>query len=184
MFTIFSICTSQFLCYFLIDDIFSYFASEIYPFIFLRILIAGLIYISINWITMSPIYKLEREIIFISYILFTISLTLFRIKLDYTRTMNFNIFDMLNYSKSTIFLNIVFFIPFGYYAKSRVKLKFIYSFAFFLTFIIFIELFQHYLNVGIFDISDLTLNSFGFIFGYLARKTVISFFTPKIKQCN
>lgn len=179
LFVIISITISQLLCYFFMDDVFVNFATATQSFLCLRLLIAGLIYISINWVVKNSIYKLEKDIVFLIYIFLSICLSLFRFKLAFYRPWNFNITDIINYSKTTIFFNIIFYIPFGCYLGNRLKINTLYSSIVFLFYIVIIEISQHYLNVGFFDISDIILNYLGFLIGYITQKTIVSFLNTK-----
>lgn len=179
LFGMFSIGISQFLCYLFIDDVFVNFATATQAFLCLRLVIAILIYISINWVMKSPIYNLEKDILFLSYVFLSISISLLRFKLAFYKPGNFNVINIIHYSKTTIFFNILFYIPFGYYLRSRLKLKTLYKFIIFLFYIVIIEISQHLLNVGFFDINDVILNCLGFLIGYIAQKTIMSFLTTK-----
>ncbi|QNU66740.1 VanZ family protein [Ruminiclostridium herbifermentans] len=172
IFAIVSLGISQFLCYFFVDDVFVNFATAEQPFHCLRLFIAIIIYTSINWTAKNSIKTIEKDILFFSYVLLAVSLSIFRMKLNFAEPMNFNVLDMVTYSKTTIILNILFYIPFGYYAKSRIRLKPIYTFAIFLAYIISIELLQHYLKVGFFDINDIMCNTFGFVVGFVSKKVL------------
>ena len=174
-----SIALSQLLCYFFIDDIFVYFATAIQSFLCLRLLLAVLIYISINWIIKNPIYALEKDILFFSYLLLSISVSLLRFRSDFSSPINFNIINIINYSKTTIIFNIFFYIPVGFYFWKRIKLKTIYKFIIFLSYIAIIEALQQYLRVGVSDINDVILNCLGFLVGYASPKIIMSFLTTK-----
>ncbi len=168
---IISACISQLLCYFVIDDVFVYFATNNITFLFLRLFLAIVIYISINWIIKNPIRTIEKDMLLISYILLAVCLSLLRFKLHSVEP-NFNILNIINYSKKTLLLNTLFYIPVGYYLKGRLRIKTLLIFSIFLAYIAIIELLQQSLKVGIFDINDIILNSFGFTMGFITRKFI------------
>lgn len=179
VFAIVSISISVILCYFFVDDMFVNFATTTQSFLCLRLFIAVIIYLSIKWIVKKPIKAVEKDILFFSYMLLAISLSIFRFKLNYAEPMNFNVLNIVNDSKTTIVLNVLFYIPFGYYAKSRVRLKTVYTFIIFLAYIISIELLQCYLEVGCFDINDIICNILGFIIGFISKKVFKAFLPSK-----
>lgn len=164
---------SQLLCYFFIDDLFVRFITTIPSALCLRLLIAIWVYIAIIWVSKNPIYKIEKDILFFGYLLFCISVSIFRYKMIYYRSMNFNVFDIVNNYKSIIFYNILIYIPFGFYLGSRSKLKILYNLFIFIAYIVIIELLQHYLKVGIFDINDILLNCLGFLIGSTVQRTAV-----------
>jgi len=177
LFAALSISISLFLCYFFIDDIFVRYATATQSFLCLRLFIAVLIYFSINWVMKNPIYTLERDILFFSYLLLSISVSLLRFRLSSSTPLNFNVISIINYSKMTLFFNILFYIPFGFYFGKRIKLKTVYNFIIFLGYILIIEVLQHYLRTGFFDINDFILNGLGFLAGYASQKIIMSFLT-------
>lgn len=169
---IISACISQLLCYFVIDDVFVYFATNNITFLCLRLFLAIAIYISINWAIKNPIRTIEKDMLFVSYILLAICISLLRFKLGIERPMNFSILKIIDYSKTTILFNVIFYIPVGYYAKCRLKIKTLFTFSAFLTYIVILELLQQFLKVGFFDINDIILNSFGFTMGFITKKFI------------
>lgn len=172
LYGIISILIAQFLCYFLIDDIFVNFATSILTFVSLRLVLAITVYISINWVMDKVICKLEKDILFFSYILLSVSISLLRFNLDMNRYPNFNVINIINYSKTTIFFNIFFYIPFGVYFSNRINISKLYKFIIFLSYILVIEISQHFLNVGFFDINDVILNCLGFLIGYILQRLI------------
>lgn len=69
--------------------------------------------------------------------------------------------------------NIILFIPFGFLKWVFPKIDNFKTLLFhFLSIIIIIETLQYFTRMGVFDIDDLLLNSFGLWIGYLLHKKV------------
>ena len=77
-------------------------------------------------------------------------------------------------------LNIVAFVPFGFFlpilSKKRYGKKFLYTFFSTLQFTLIIELCQLFMKVGTFDVDDIFLNTIGGVIGYLCYIIVYGVF--------
>lgn len=83
----------------------------------------------------------------------------------YPPAINLNIFEIAERSLSYILLNLIIYIPFGYYLRWKLKLASMYLMTIFLIYISLVEYGQHYFRTGFFDIVDIFLNCTGFLLG-------------------
>ena len=99
-----------------------------------------------------------------------ILLLFFRVYHD--NNINLNILELFNFETTNLsqtILNLILFIPIGYWLK-RLKINSALLMSFLL--VTSIELLQFVSHRGIFDVVDILINIIGMMIGYLIFKTV------------
>lgn len=88
-------------------------------------------------------------------------------------------FEYFSYFKfwdwvTNIFGNVIVFIPLGILIPlvNKSKKSFIFCLGIGLLYIINIEVLQHFFGLGVFDVDDIILNSFGVSIGFICYKTL------------
>lgn len=132
-------------------------------------------YILIMILTSLAILLLMLEkgkLSFFVYLVMLMIVLLFRRPVDFESNMSFDTFRKwvpIIMSNRTVFVNvignIVLYIPMGLFFGRRVS--FFDAMAFGYTFIVGFELIQLLLNLGMFDVVDIFLNTIGLMGGYL-----------------
>lgn len=94
---------------------------------------------------------------------------------------NFLLYQYWNEIYINILGNILMFIPYGFIGwlfpkHNDLKTLLIY----FLSFLIVIEALQYFTRLGVFDIDDIILNTFGVIIGFYFKQIFDNFFERKL----
>lgn len=168
---------SQNICYYYLDDIAVLFFSQLYQFIVLRIILSNLIFFLINYI--FHIFDIKpRSFLIYCFTLFLLSAIIISFRPTTMRVANFNISDYSQIwnsqqsSKILLFANTFLYLPLGYFYQKLSNEKSIILIIDFLIFISFIELFQYYLKLGVFDVYDILFNTLGFSIGLLIERFI------------
>lgn len=174
---IFCFFISAILCMNIFDDIFMRISFSSIGFIAERLFLAAILYMIIKSIFAKKLGTKQLNLVFFSYVLIVMSLTLFKSRdLTVWNGYNLNPIDILNdlHSRSGLIMtigNLLVYIPIGLYLKTTFKNK---SYKFFIIIFIFystsIEVLQYIFKLGIFDINDIILNTIGFCFGIYLPK--------------
>lgn len=94
---------------------------------------------------------------------------------------NFLLYQYWNEIYINILGNILMFIPYGFIGwlfpkYNDLKTLLIY----FLSFLIVIEALQYFTRLGVFDIDDIILNTFGVVIGFYFKQIFDNFFEKKL----
>jgi len=135
---------------------------------------------------------LTKTVLIIAFVLYMLLLTwiiVFKFRLDiselkYIRTINLIPFvsdSSINGMKET-FINLILFIPLGFYIQFIIKNKKILK-LFIIIFVSFIfELLQYILHIGVSDITDIIMNTLGGIIGMIFMFIFYQLFSKKINS--
>ena len=119
----------------------------------------------------APLYLLIiLRLLWVIYFLVMIILLFFRVYHD--TNINLNLLELFNFettSLSQTILNLILFIPIGYWLK-HLKISSVLLIS--LLLITSIELLQFVSHRGVFDVVDILINTIGIMIGYIIFKTV------------
>ena len=121
--------------------------------------------------------KKVNIVLFIVYIIIVLYLTIINRNTYSSSMINFKLFANLEFVASHSFRkflyyflgNIAVFIPLGYFIKELLNINFIKAIILIIIISFFIESYQYIFKVGIFELDDLILNTFGGILGFLGN---------------
>lgn len=167
-----SIVLSFILCFFIFDDIFLFISGSVIGFIVLRIFLAVILYFLAKLIINKKFTNTQLMLLFIAYLVLIVSLTLFKTHdLTVSRGYNFNpleIFKDVN-TRSGIIMsvgNAFAYIPIGLYIRKCINKKSnVFLVFMFVIYCTCIEVIQYIAHLGVADIDDIILNTFGFFCG-------------------
>lgn len=144
------------------------------PLLYLLILFGQtLIFYGSSYLLLNPYHRIPTfvlRLLWVIYFLVMILLLFFRVYHD--NNINLNILELFNFettSLSQTILNLILFIPIGYWLK-HLKISSVLLLS--LLLITSIELLQFVSHRGIFDVVDILINTIGIIIGYIIFKTV------------
>ena len=144
------------------------------PLLYLLILFGQtLIFYGSSYLLLNPSHRIPTfvlRLLWVIYFLVMILLLFFRVYHD--NNINPNILELFNFETTNLsqtILNLILFIPIGYWLKYlRISSVLLIS----LLLITSIELLQFVSHRGIFDVVDILINTIGIMIGYLIFKTV------------
>ena len=144
------------------------------PLLYLLILFGQtLIFYGSSYLLLNPSHRIPTfvlRLLWVIYFLVMILLLFFRVYHD--NNINLNILELFNFETTNLsqtILNLILFIPIGYWLKYlRISSVLLIS----LLLITSIELLQFVSHRGIFDVVDILINTIGIMIGYLIFKTV------------
>ena len=128
----------------------------------------GSSYLLLNLSHRIPIFVLR--LLWVIYFLVMILLLFFRVYHD--NNINLNLLELFNFETTNLsqtILNLILFIPIGYWLK-HLKISSVLLLS--LLLITSIELLQFVSHRGIFDVVDILINTIGIMIGYIIFKTV------------
>lgn len=161
-------------CYFYFDNILNSFngiLSSNMAYLMLRFFIAIILFLIFDSLIKRKFSKTELNILFISYCILILMLSLFKYSSKIESSINLNPINIINdfeYSSTTlvVFANLLMYIPIGMGIKFNFnKIKNYKLSILFLIYILIIESVQYIFNLGIFDVNDIILNFIGFYLG-------------------
>lgn len=170
-----SLLTSQFVMYYLIDEIIVVFTASSAPYIIGRFLLGFVVFGCFKVV----IKEFEIESVYINlamilYLIFLFSITLFRGD-SKSYDSNFMPFNFLSYASeanlstftAAVFINLLLLGPLGAYLRIKNR-KFTFSWQVILYGSLIIEGLQFFTKRGSFDVDDLMLNTLGGVLAYVA----------------
>lgn len=171
-------CIISFLVFYYVTSIFldSHFQGlyVIEPLLYLLILFGQtLIFYGGSYLLLNPYHRIPTfvlRLLWVIYFLVMILLLFFRVYHD--NNINLNILELFNFETTNLsqtILNLILFIPIGYWLK-RLKINSALLMSFLL--VTSIELLQFVSHRGIFDVVDILINTIGIMIGYIIFKTV------------
>ena len=144
------------------------------PLLYLLILFGQtLIFYGSSYLLLNPYHSIPTfvlRLLWVIYFLVMILLLFFRVYHD--NNINPNILELFNFETTNLsqtILNLILFIPIGYWIK-HLKVSSVLLLSLFL--ITSIELLQFVSHRGIFDVVDILINTIGIMIGYVIFKTV------------
>ena len=144
------------------------------PLLYLLILFGQtLIFYGSSYLLLNPSHRIPTfvlRLLWVIYFLVMILLLFFRVYHD--NNINLNILELFNFATTNLsqtILNLILFIPIGYWLK-HLKISSVLLLS--LLLITSIELLQFVSHRGIFDVVDILINTIGIIIGYIIFKTV------------
>jgi len=148
------------------------------PLLYLLILFGQtLIFYGSSYLLLNPSHRIPTfvlRLLWVIYFLVMILLLFFRVYHD--NNINLNILELFNFETTNLsqtILNLILFIPIGYWLK-HLKISSVLLLS--LLLITSIELLQFVSHRGIFDIVDILIDTFGIMIGYIIfRKVNIKF---------
>lgn len=132
-----------------------------------------LIFYGSSYLLLNPSHRIPAfilQLLWVIYFLVMILLLFFRVYHD--NNINLNLLELFNFETinlSQTILNLILFIPIGYWLK-RLKINSALLMSFLL--VTSIELLQFVSHRGIFDVVDILINTIGIMIGYIIFKTV------------
>ena len=148
------------------------------PLLYLLILFGQtLIFYGSSYLLLNPSHRIPTfvlRLLWVIYFLVMILLLFFRVYHD--NNINLNLLELFNFETTNLsqtILNLILFIPIGYWLK-HLKISSVLLLS--LLLITSIELLQFVSHRGIFDIVDILIDTFGIMIGYIIfRKVNIKF---------
>ena len=144
------------------------------PLLYLLILFGQtLIFYGSSYLLLNPSHRIPTfvlRLLWVIYFLVMILLLFFRVYHD--NNINLNILELFNFETTNLsqtILNLILFIPIGYWLK-HLKISSVLLLS--LLLITSIELLQFVSHRGIFDVVDILINTIGIMIGYIIFKTV------------
>ena len=144
------------------------------PLLYLLILFGQtLIFYGSSYLLLNPSHRIPTfvlRLLWVIYFLVMILLLFFRVYHD--NNINLNILELFNFETTNLsqtILNLILFIPIGYWLK-HLKISSVLLLS--LLLITSTELLQFVSHRGIFDIVDILINTIGIMIGYIIFKTV------------
>ena len=144
------------------------------PLLYLLILFGQtLIFYGSSYLLLNPSHRIPTfvlRLLWVIYFLVMILLLFFRVYHD--NNINLNILELFNFETTNLsqtILNLILFIPIGYWLK-HLKIGSVLLIS--LLLITSIELLQFVSHRGIFDVVDILINTIGIMIGYIIFKTV------------
>ena len=144
------------------------------PLLYLLILFGQtLIFYGSSYLLLNPSHRIPTfvlRLLQVIYFLVMILLLFFRVYHD--NNINLNILELFNFETTNLsqtILNLILFIPIGYWLK-HLKISSVLLLS--LLLITSIELLQFVSHRGIFDVVDILINTIGIMIGYIIFKTV------------
>ena len=144
------------------------------PLLYLLILFGQtLIFYGSSYLLLKPYHRIPAfilRLLWVIYFLVMIILLFFRVYHD--NNINLNLLELFNFETinlSQTILNLILFIPIGYWLK-HLKISSVLIIS--LLLITSIELLQFVSHRGIFDVVDILINTIGIMIGYIIFKTV------------
>ena len=144
------------------------------PLLYLLILFGQtLIFYGSSHLLLNPSHRIPTfvlRLLWVIYFLVMILLLFFRVYHD--NNINLNILELFNFETTNLsqtILNLILFIPIGYWLK-HLKISSVLLIS--LLLITSIELLQFVSHRGIFDVVDILINTIGIMIGYIIFKTV------------
>ena len=144
------------------------------PLLYLLILFGQtLIFYGGSYLLLNPSHRIPTfvlRLLWIIYFLVMILLLFFRVYHD--NNINLNLLELFNFETTNLsqtILNLILFIPIGYWLK-HLKISSVLLLS--LLLITSIELLQFVSHRGIFDIVDILIDTFGIMIGYIIFKTI------------
>ena len=144
------------------------------PLLYLLILFGQtLIFYGSSYLLLNPAHRIPAfilQLLWIIYFLVMILLLFFRVYHD--NNINLNFLELFNFETTNLsqtILNLILFIPIGYWLK-HLKISSVLLIS--LLLITSIELLQFVSHRGIFDVVDILINTIGIMIGYIIFKTV------------
>ena len=144
------------------------------PLLYLLILFGQtLIFYDSSYLLLNPAHRIPAfilQLLWIIYFLVMILLLFFRVYHD--NNINLNFLELFNFETTNLsqtILNLILFIPIGYWLK-HLKISSVLLIS--LLLITSIELLQFVSHRGIFDVVDILINTIGIMIGYIIFKTV------------
>ena len=144
------------------------------PLLYLLILFGQtLIFYGSSYLLLNPSHRIPTfvlRLLWVFYFLVMILLLFFRVYHD--NNINLNILELFNFATTNLsqtILNLILFIPIGYWLK-HLKISSVLLLS--LLLITSIELLQFVSHRGIFDVVDILINTIGIMIGYVIFKTV------------
>ena len=144
------------------------------PLLYLLILFGQtLIFYGSSYLLLNPSHGIPTfvlRLLWVIYLLAMILLLFFRVYHD--NNINLNLLELFNFETTNLsetILNLILFIPIGYWLK-RLKINSALLMSFLL--VTSIELLQFFSHRGIFDVVDILINTIGIMIGYIIFKTV------------
>lgn len=132
-----------------------------------------LIFYGSSYLLLNPYHRIPAfilRLLWVIYFLVMIILLFFRVYHD--NNINLNLLELFNFETinlSQTILNLILFIPIGYWLK-HLKISSVLLIS--LLLITSIELLQSVSHRGIFDVVDILINTIGIMIGYIIFKTV------------
>lgn len=144
------------------------------PLLYLLILFGQtLIFYGSSYLLLNPSHRIPTfvlRLLWVIYFLVMILLLFFRVYHD--NNINLNILELFNFETTNLsqtILNLILFIPIGYWLKHLVISSVLLLSLLLIT---SIELLQFVSHRGIFDVVDILINTIGIMIGYIIFKTV------------
>ena len=144
------------------------------PLLYLLILFGQtLIFYGSSHLLLNPSHRIPTfvlRLLWVIYFLVMILLLFFRVYHD--NNINLNLLELFNFETTNLsqtILNLILFIPIGYWLK-HLKISSVLLIS--LLLITSIELLQFVSHRGIFDVVDILINTIGIMIGYIIFKTV------------
>ena len=144
------------------------------PLLYLLILFGQtLIFYGSSYLLLNPSHRIPTfvlRLLWVIYFLVMILLLFFRVYHD--NNINLNILELFNFETTNLsqtILNLILFIPIGYWLK-HLKISSVLLIS--LLLITSIELLQFVSHRGVFDVVDILINTIGIMIGYIIFKTV------------
>lgn len=144
------------------------------PLLYLLILFGQtLIFYGSSYLLLNPSHRIPTfvlRLLWVIYFLVMILLLFFRVYHD--NNINLNLLELFNFeiaNLSQIILNLIVFIPIGYWLKHFKTTSALLISLFLIT---SIEIIQFISHRGIFDVVDILIDTFGIMIGYIIFKKV------------
>ena len=144
------------------------------PLLYLLILFGQtLIFYGSSYLLLNPSHRIPTfvlRLLWVIYFIVMILLLFFRVYHD--NNINLNLLELFNFETTNLsqtILNLILFIPIGYWLK-HLKISSVLLIS--LLLITSIELLQFVSHRGIFDVVDILINTIGIMIGYIIFKTV------------
>lgn len=183
--------SSIFLCMKFFDDILVRVVSSESSYLIVRVFLTILLYCLIISIKNKQVSKSQIHLVFIMYLMCIFAFTFFKgIYGDGATGINLNPLKIINdfkLSSNTILLllgNLFLYIPIGIYIRYIFNTSSIKLFIGIIVYCIIVEIIQYITKLGIFDINDIILNSFGFIIGVLIYEKIRRICANSTKEIN
>lgn len=161
------------LCYYFVDDYIvnvAFSGSEV-EFLVIKLLLTFVLYFTINLLFNRKIKRFSLDLIGVLYLIMMLIFTF--CKGTYSG-INLNPLDLINefkyfnyYNGTLLIGNMFAYLPIGLYLKVRLDMNDFILLLSFISYIVAIEFLQYTLYLGVFDINDIILNTFGFLLGIL-----------------
>ena len=132
-----------------------------------------LIFYGSSYLLLNPSHRIPTfvlRLLWVIYFIVMILLLFFRVYHD--NNINLNLLELFNFETTNLsqtILNLILFIPIGYWLK-HLKISSVLLIS--LLLITSIELLQFVSHRGIFDVVDILINTIGIMIGYIIFKTV------------